>query len=273
LPDHDALGADARAELPTSGIFAFPRGAKPGTCLHKILEELEFTQWNQPAAATMVRERLRAHGLPEAEFTDVLVAMLDRVMTAPLDPSVPGLTLANITAAQRLRELEFYFPLQRIAPDLLRTLLQEHSLPGADDAGSREPGGFSFVPVQGMLKGFIDLVFEFEGRYYLVDWKSNWLGPRVEDYGPAALAGEIRRRHYYFQYQLYTAALDRYLRLRLPDYRYEQHFGGVYYLFLRGIDPARPGFGIYRDRLEEAFVRRLNDLLTGTAAAESNAHD
>jgi exodeoxyribonuclease V beta subunit len=257
----------------SAGIFAFPRGAKPGTCLHKILEELEFTQWDQPAAATMVGEQLLAHGLPAVEFTDILVEMLGKVMTAPLDPGIPTLTLANITAAQRLNELEFYFPLQRIAPDMLHALLQEHSLPGADDAGSHEPGGFSFTPVQGMLKGFIDLVFEFEGRYYLVDWKSNFLGGRVEDYGPAALAGEIRHRHYYFQYQLYTAALDRYLRLRLPGYRYEQHFGGVYYLFLRGIDPARPGFGIYRDRLEEPFVRRLNSLLTGTAAGKGRGHD
>jgi exodeoxyribonuclease V beta subunit len=146
-------------------------------------------------------------------------------------------------------------------------------LPGAEEADGREPGGFSFVPVQGMLKGFIDLVFEFEGRYYLVDWKSNLLGMRIEDYGPAALAHEIVRRHYYFQYQLYTAALDRYLRLRLPGYRYEQHFGGVYYLFLRGIDPARPGFGVYRDRLEESFVRRLNRLLTGSEGREGDAHD
>ena len=67
-----------------------------------------------------------------------------------------------------------------------------------------------------MLKGFIDLVFEFQGRFYVVDWKSNLLGNRIEDYSAAALADEIRRRHYYFQYQLYTVALDRYLRLRLP---------------------------------------------------------
>ena len=85
LPDHDEVGAGARAELPASGIFAFPGGAKPGTCLHKILEKLEFTQWDQPAAGDLVREQLRAHGLPEAEFTEVLVEMLGKVMTAPLD--------------------------------------------------------------------------------------------------------------------------------------------------------------------------------------------
>jgi exodeoxyribonuclease V beta subunit len=272
LPDHDALGPGARGEPPASGIFAFPGGAKPGTCLHKILEKLEFTQWNQPPANALVREQLHAHGLPEAEFTNVLIETLGKVMTATLDPGIPTLSLAKITAAQRLHELEFYFPLQRISPEMFRALLREHPIPGADDAGSGEPGGFSFAPVQGMLKGFIDLVFEFEGRYYLVDWKSNLLGTQVEDYGPAALAREIRRRHYYFQYQLYTAALDRYLRLRLPGYRYEQHFGGVYYLFLRGIDPARPGYGIYRDRLEESFVRRLNRLLTGPTQREGDTH-
>jgi exodeoxyribonuclease V beta subunit len=221
---------------------------------------LDFTQWNQPAAAALVREQLRAHGLSVAEFTDTLVEMLGKVMTAPLDPAIPGLALSKIMATQRLHELEFYFPLQRISPEMLRPLLHEL-------------GSFSFTPMQGMLKGFIDLVFKFEGRYYLVDWKSNWLGNGVEDYGPAALADEIHRRHYYFQCQLYTTALDRYLRLRLPGYRYDQHFGGAYYLFLRGIDPARPEFGIYRDRLAEPFVRQLNNLLTGPTAAEGQAHD
>jgi exodeoxyribonuclease V beta subunit len=156
---------------------------------------------------------------------------------------------------------------------MIRKLLQEHHFFGTQTAASREPEGFSFVPVRGMLKGFIDLVFEFNGRFYLVDWKSNWLGGRIEDYGESALTAEIRRRHYYFQYQLYTVALDRYLRHRLPGYRYEQHFGGVYYLFLRGIDPTRPELGIYRDRPQEQFVRELNRLLTGTAEGKDEIHE
>jgi exodeoxyribonuclease V beta subunit len=105
-----------------------------------------------------------------------------------------------------------------------------------------------------------------------VDWKSNVLGSRIEDYGADALESEIRRRHYYFQYQLYTIALDRYLRLRLPGYRYEPHFGGVYYLFLRGIDPARPQFGIHRDRLQGPLVRELGNVLIGGAGREDRGH-
>ncbi len=269
------MGAAARAELPASGIFAFPGGAKPGTCLHKILEKLDFPQWDQPATADLVREQLRVHGLPEAEFAEVIVEMLGKVMTAPLDERVPGLTLEKLTPAQCLHELEFYFPLQRIAPQMIGSCSREHRLLresartcSTSGRAHREPEGLSFAPVQGMLKGFIDLVFEFQGRFYLVDWKSNLLGSRVEDYGAAALEGEIRRRHYYFQYQFYTVALDRYLRLRLPGYRYEQHFGGVYYLFLRGIDPARPQFGIHRDRLSEPLVRALGRLLIGDAGEE-----
>ena len=162
--------------------------------------------------------------------------------------------------------MEFYFPLQKITPAPLEKLLRKFSF-----AAGGEPEGFSFAPARGMLKGFIDLVFEFGGRYYLVDWKSNLLGSRIEDYGAAAMAEEIRRRHYYFQYLLYTVALDRYLRHRLPDYDYERHFGGVYYLFLRGMDPARPGFGIFRDRPAEKFVRESDALLTGGGKGE--AHD
>ena len=273
LPDHDELGAAGRVSQPATGIFAFPGGTKPGACLHSIFEKLDFAQWNQPATKLMVQDQLREHGLAEPDFSDVIVEMLGKVMEAPLDEKVPGLTLSKITAAQKLHELEFYFPLQKISPPMIRKLLQEHHFFGTQTAASREPEGFSFVPVRGMLKGFIDLVFEFNGRFYLVDWKSNWLGGRIEDYGETALTAEIRRRHYYFQYQLYTVALDRYLRHRLSGYRYEQHFGGVYYLFLRGIDPVRPELGIYRDRPQEQFVRELNRLLTGSAEGKDLIHE
>ena len=264
-PDHDAAGAAAGERAPATGIFAFPGGTAPGTCLHKIFEKLDFNQWKRTETKVLVREQLREHGLAQPDFTDTIFEMLGKVMESPLDEKVPGLTLAKIPAAHRLHELEFYFPLQKISPAPLEKLQQKFSL-----ADGQEPEGFAFAPVRGMLKGFIDLVFEFGGRYYLVDWKSNLLGSQIEAYGAAAMADEIRRRHYYFQYQLYTVALDRYLRHRLSGYRYEQHFGGVYYLFLRGMDPARRDFGIFRDRPSEKFVRQLDALLTGDAKGETH---
>ncbi len=90
--------------------------------------------------------------------------------------------------------------------------------------------------MRGMLKGFIDLVFRHEGRYYLLDYKSNWLGEDREAYTRPAMEQAMRAHRYDLQYQLYSLALHRYLRHRLADYDYDRHFGGVIYLFLRGMD-------------------------------------
>jgi len=92
-----------------------------------------------------------------------------------------------------------------------------------------------------MLKGFIDLVFRHNGRYYLLDYKSNWLGENGEAYTPEAMARAMQSHRYDLQYQLYTLALHRYLRHRIADYDYQRHFGGVIYLFLRGVDGSSPG--------------------------------
>jgi exodeoxyribonuclease V beta subunit len=88
------------------------------------------------------------------------------------------------------------------------------------------------------MRGFIDLVFEHGGRYYLADYKSNWLGPRRSEYGQTELARAMGREAYYLQYLVYCVALHRYLGSRVQGYSYESHFGGVRYLFLRGMQPA-----------------------------------
>jgi exodeoxyribonuclease V beta subunit len=104
----------------------------------------------------------------------------------------------------------------------------------------------------------MDLVFRREDRFYLVDWKSNHLGDAPDDYAPPALAGAMEAHGYILQYTLYTLALDRYLKSRLPGYSYEKNFGGVFYIFMRGVDAeSGPGYGIYRDRPSEGLVELL----------------
>ena len=120
-----------------------------------------------------------------------------------------------------------------------------------------------FVSVRGMLRGFLDMVFRYGGRYYLVDWKSNHLGNRPEEYGRDSLAGEMDRKLYRLQYLLYTVALNRFLAVRDPAYRYETGFGGVLYLFLRGMDPDRPGNGIFRDLPPAGLVEELTECSHG----------
>jgi exodeoxyribonuclease V beta subunit len=175
-------------------------------------------------------------------------------LLVPLQAQPRQLTLASIAQAHRLNELEFCFPLRRLSPAALKTIFTGTEL----DLGNSF-ARVQFDPVRGILQGFIDLVFQFHGRFYLLDWKSNWLGATIEDYHPAAMRREINDRHYALQYHLYTLALHQYLRLRLPGYDYQKHFGGVFYVFLRGIDPARPEFGVFRDRPTAEMIERLSD--------------
>ena len=123
-----------------------------------------------------------------------------------------------------------------------------------------------FATLQGYLKGFVDLVFEQGGRYYVLDWKSNHLGDTPADYAAEPLAAAMAEHGYHLQYLLYALALDRYLKRRLPDYRHDSHFGGILYLFVRGVRPTwlnadgTPA-GVYFHRPAAATIARLDRLL------------
>jgi exodeoxyribonuclease V beta subunit len=275
LPRSEALSEPDGAE----DIFSFPRGADAGKLLHNILENFDFAGSSRDAAGTLLSEKLRLHGFSSG-WGNVIVNLLERVAKAPLYPfngsgsSDEYFTLSSISGRERLSEVEFYFPLRRLThEDLKKAFSRQGGLhfPDAGGAGTAtdRPNDFSlmmerlhFNPAQGFMKGFMDMVFCFKGRYYLVDWKSNFLGGRAEDYGRPALARAMTENFYILQYHIYMLALHQYLALRLPGYRYGEHMGGVYYIFLRGLDPALgPDFGIYRDRPEEGLIAALADKL------------
>jgi exodeoxyribonuclease V beta subunit len=108
------------------------------------------------------------------------------------------------------------------------------------------------------MKGYIDMVFHDQDRFWLVDWKSNFLGNSVEDYGKNVLNNVMSRDFYILQYHLYVIALHQYLQLRIPEFNYERHFGSVFYIFIRGVDPDKgPEFGIYKDIPDKTLVDAL----------------
>ncbi|NPV05299.1 MAG: exodeoxyribonuclease V subunit beta [Syntrophaceae bacterium] len=259
-PDHDEGSAPrAAAEVPgPADIFSFPRGARAGKCLHAILERLDFADAGRESLEGIVRASLAEYGY-EARWCDTLCDMVGRVVEAPLDAG-RDVRLAGLARDRCLHELGFTFPLRPLTPAGLRSLFA-----GAGCAAGDIPeriGSLRFRPVEGYMKGFIDLVFEQGGRFYLVDWKSNHLGMRPEDYDAEALAAVMRDDLYVLQYHLYAVALHEYLKGRLPDYDYDRHFGGAFYVFLRGVDPVRaPGCGIFRDRPARRLVETLAERL------------
>ena len=167
-------------------------------------------------------------------------------------------------ATRRLVELEFHFPVEGLDRERLAARLVEHGYPHPFARPSTDGAGESQPPLHGFLRGYVDLVVEHEGRWYILDYKSNWLGPAPADYGPEALADAIRAGGYPLQYLIYLVALHRYLATRLPGYDYERHVGGAFYLFVRGIDPAA-GMrrGVYFDRPTAACLHALDECFRG----------
>ncbi len=257
--------------LDAGTIFAFPSGALAGECLHKIFEDIDFTGDGESLGA-IAEKHLFGYGF-DPGWAPTVCDMVKKTLNAPLDPET-GLRLSDIPMEQRLNEMGFYFPLNPAGPSDLAAVFREYGDPMIVGDLPDRIDRLRFVPEKGYMKGFIDLVFEHEGRFYLIDWKSNHLGHRVGDYDGDALKGAMQEHFYLLQYHIYVLALDNYLRSRIPDYSYEEHFGGIFYLFLRGIDPEKGGdIGIFADKPPAELMEALRKVLldcSGMAGEEAS---
>jgi len=241
-------------------IFLFPKGTKSGTCLHELMEHLDFSNRDPSVIRKTVSEKLGRYGF-DLKWTEVVSTVIRNILEARLNSNHFDFRLVRIPERDRITEFEFCFPTRAITPEKLKKLFAGHahsksSMRFADrieDLDSGVLGGF--------MKGFIDLVLRYEGRFYLLDWKSNYLGRRKQDYCQDALAAIMEKDLYILQYHIYTVALDRYLSKRLPGYSYEKHFGGVYYVFMRAFGSMNQDFdGIYTDKPVPELIQGLSNL-------------
>ncbi|WP_456269895.1 exodeoxyribonuclease V subunit beta [Kushneria sp. AK178] len=245
---------------PVRRLLDFPRGPRAGTFLHALLESIDIdrlSELNESGARyrdelhRLIRQRVQRANL-DPHWVMVLHDWCCAVLTAPLHPNLSGLSLDRLDGWRS--ELEFWLPAQGISSRRLDTLIREHEpLPGIR-------AELAPRTLAGMLKGYIDLVIEHDGRFYVIDWKSNHLGDTLEDYDQAAMVASVVSHRYDIQYVLYTLALHRHLRSRLPDYDYDHHLGGVLYLFLRGMT-AEGGRGVLYRRPARALIETLDRLL------------
>jgi len=256
-PDYDRVDLSDSEEPDSNSIFAFPRGSIPGTCLHSILESWDFNSTDTAALKQLIEEKLFSHGIDE-EWADTVLDTLRSTLQAPLGET--RIRLAELEAKQRLTELEFCFPLDNLNLDRFRQILSEpeFGMMGEFISASKRLGSAHF---KGYMKGYIDLVFEAGGRFYIIDYKSNWLGNSLSDYAPPRLIRPMAQHHYYLQYLIYTVATHRYLRSRLQNYNYADHFGGVFYVFLRGVS-INSASGIFHTVPSYNLVRSLDQLMS-----------
>ncbi|MFM9759408.1 exodeoxyribonuclease V subunit beta [Aeromonas dhakensis] len=254
-----ALAAEEPVQAPQPSIFTFPKGARPGTLLHSLFETIDFESAAGDSLAQHIATLLAQDGFDES-WAPVLQQQMEAVLETPLETGFgEPLRLRDLAPERKQVELEFFLPMGRVTAPALTALCQQH------DPLSRGNKPLSFATVQGMLKGFIDLVFEWQGRWYLLDYKSNHLGMSPADYSRPALEQAMVEHRYDLQYQLYSLALHRLLALRLPGYDFDQHFGGVFYLFLRGM----PQGGIFHTRPSRELVQGLDRLFSEGATTAS----
>jgi exodeoxyribonuclease V beta subunit len=281
-----SAGAETVAGLDVpSPMGGMPVGVRFGTFVHRVFEATDFAAEDLDSElGGHIETALQRRSL-EAGGTGELVAGLRAAIETPLGPLAGGLRLRDIPRSARLNELTFELPLVggddptgRLTLSGIAAVLQDH-LPAGDPLAAyatrlQDPALRSSV--RGFLTGSIDLVVRMTGdpgpRFLIADYKTNWLGAVDEEltlgqYVPEALVAEMSRAHYGLQALLYTVALHRYLRWRLPDYDPERHVAGVLYLFLRGMaGPETPVVGgapcgVFAWRPPGPMVSALSDVL------------
>lgn len=269
---HDALQDPSQDGLPTiqdaaevdttqSPWQTFPAGARYGTLLHDLLEWQSRNHW--PAAhdatpsqnqawASLLARKARWLQLSETH-TQQLTPWVQQLIRTPLPLRNEGadLVLGAVPSERLWAEMEFSLEAHQVSSHTLDQLIQAHVLPG------QPRPALQTRTMNGMLTGFMDLVLQHDGKYWVLDYKSN----RLPHYGQTQLTQTILEKRYEVQYVLYTLALHRLLQSRLPNYNYEEHMGGCIYVFLRGIQDEGAGVHVWHpsqtliEALDGAFSR------------------
>lgn len=257
---HEASSVDG-------SLHAFPRGAEAGTFLHDLLEWAANEGFATVAAAPerlrdTIARRCNARGW--TAWIDPLVQWLQHFLQTRIAlPSLNGAAATTVSLAQLdvlLAEMEFWVEAHAVDSEEIDRLVCRYTLDGAARPHLLQ------TRLNGMLKGYIDLIFEWQGMYYVVDYKSNWLGADDAAYSLEAMRTAILDARYELQYVLYLFALHRLLKARLPDYDYDRHVGGALYLFLRG-NHASTG-GVHHERPPRELIETLDALFAASSATE-----
>ena len=235
-------------------IYELPTGANFGNVVHGILEDYSFTLLaGDDDYPDLIEEQCTRFGV--SADTDQLTNLLRDITRSPLTAGETGcvFSLKDLKEADLIKEMPFYFHLQESSTQVLNEVL-------------------SFSPVvhpvqektlKGYLTGFVDLVCRYQGKYFVVDYKSNYLGDSLADYDVKAMERAMLEHNYGLQYWIYSLVLHKFLANSVAEYWYETHFGGVFYLFARGMRPDRPGNGVFFDRPDENVLDQLLEGLGG----------
>jgi len=222
-------------------IHSLPKGAKTGTLLHEVFEEIQFN--DRRSFNAVIKSKIIKHS-----FLNIWVPILKNLVNQSVGHVLRNnIRLMDLAPKDCLIEMEFHFPANSIELNSLMGIIRDESYENIT------------TPIFGYMKGFIDLIFKKDGKYYILDYKSNFLGDTVQDYNQQSITEEISHSKYDLQYHIYILALHRLLKKTIPNYSYKEHFGGVLYFFLRGIDSSIEESGVYYDKPMFSTIQALDN--------------
>ena len=211
--------------------------------MHGLLEKIDF---EAPSNSAECRKLLSNLDL-EDSWLIVLEEWVDKILSTDLGP----LKLKDLKNKDRVAELEFFFSLSK-TEKMIQFLFEQ---------GFISSRGQKDLHIEGFMTGIIDLVFRRDGKYYLLDYKSNFLGANDISYNTESLSHSMTRHDYHLQYLIYTVALHRMLKRDLTSYSYEENFGGVYYFFLRGVDCEKTN-GVFFTRPDQVLIEKIDGYMS-----------
>lgn len=272
-----------------------PGGTKTGSCFHEIMEEIDFKivqgdsheKWSEtPSVRDMIEARMRKFGLVRGkqsgeDATDGLLLerypLMCKIIHQTLTAQIPGIcgdksfSLNEIEKSDHISEMEFFYEIRgrmnmAKLKEIAKSMLPEN-IATAGNVEGNEPVDVALkggTINTGFMNGSIDLIFRRDGRYYFADWKTNTL----EDYGSSTMWMKMFSESFILQYLIYSLTLDMYLKKRLPNYNFENHFGGGYYLFVRGME-SDEGKGIVAINIEKKTLAQLRKCIHDSTVENS----
>ena len=224
-------------------------GKHTGNMLHFIFENLHFSKpekWEQ----TIVEAANKFYPGQDDLFYNNLNQLPEEVLNTGITDGQNSFLLKDVLFQKRIPEFEFDFPIPIINSSLLNNLSENDLLINVR----------TITELEGMMNGKIDLFFEHNEKFYVLDWKSNFLGDSIKDYAPEKLNDAMNENNYHLQYLIYTIAIIKFIKTRKKDFNYEKDFGGVIYLFVRGMRKEKLN-GIFFTKPSEELINKLQDIL------------
>lgn len=230
----------------------FPGGTGVGNFLHNLFEQMTHRGFDKVANDPSIIATLVNQACADTEWEAFIPGLIEWLKALITTPLIDGVALCDLTRTTAKAEMEFWLSVNHVNLATLDATIRKKTLANAPRPIIKSG------QMNGMLKGFIDLLFEHEGRYYVLDYKSNRVGPEVDDYTTERMQEMILKSRYDLQYVLYLTALHRLLKTRLPNYDYDTHVGGAIYFFLRGI--YNPSRGVHFEKPPKSLINDLDAL-------------